>query len=110
MTGKSYFHRGGYTPLLGDTIPEHFAAIVARFPEQEAVVGLPQQRRLSYRGLARATDELARGLFCAADRCAGHGLRLGQAAGHLGQGRQCWRATAAGLLQGAGSDGSGCEY
>jgi fatty-acyl-CoA synthase len=62
MTRTSYYHRGGEPPLLGATIPEHFATIVERFPEQEAVVGLPQQRRLSYRALARATDELARGL------------------------------------------------
>ena len=43
MTGreKSYFHRGGDEPLLGATIPEHFADIVERFPEHEAVVSLP---------------------------------------------------------------------
>jgi len=62
MTMHSYHHRGGDTPLLGATIPEHFAAMVERFPEQEAVVALPQQRRLSYRAFARAVDELARGL------------------------------------------------
>jgi fatty-acyl-CoA synthase len=58
----SYHHRGGDVPLLGATIPEHFRSIVARFPDHEAVVSLPQQRRLSYRGLALAADELARGL------------------------------------------------
>jgi fatty-acyl-CoA synthase len=58
----SYRHRGGETALLGATIPQHFAAIVARFPEREAVVALPQQRRLSYRALAAAVDELARGI------------------------------------------------
>jgi len=59
----SYHHRGGQVPLLGETIPEHLRRITQQFPEQEAVVGLPQQRRLSYRGLALATDELARGLL-----------------------------------------------
>ena len=59
---KSYFHRGTTTPLLGETIPEHFAGIAARFADREAVVCLSQQRRLTYGELARAIDELARGL------------------------------------------------
>jgi len=60
---QSYRHRGGEPPLLGSTIPQHFAAIARRFPEQEAVVSLPQQRRLSYRQFAAETDRLARGLL-----------------------------------------------
>ena len=59
----SYFHRGGETPLLGQTIPEFFLSIVKQFPEQEAVVSLPQQRRLTYKAFSEATDELARGLL-----------------------------------------------
>ncbi len=59
---KSYCHRGGSEPLLGATIPEHFLQVVARFPEREAVVSLPQGRRLSYSGLSSAIDQLARGL------------------------------------------------
>ncbi len=59
----SYCHRGGDMPLLGVTIPEHFARIVERFPERGAVVGVPQGRRLSYLQLAAAVDELARGLL-----------------------------------------------
>ena len=59
----SYFHRGGNEPLLGATIPEHFAAVADRFPGQEAVVSLPQQRRLTYRELALQVDRLARGLL-----------------------------------------------
>ncbi len=59
----SYFHRGGNEPLLGATIPEHFAAVANRFPGQEAVVSLPQQRRLTYRELALEVDRLARGLL-----------------------------------------------
>ena len=43
---KSYFHRGGETPLLGSTIPEHFAAIAAKFPDNEAVVCSCQNRGL----------------------------------------------------------------
>ncbi|MGD8743478.1 MAG: AMP-binding protein, partial [Granulosicoccaceae bacterium] len=62
-TNKSYFHRGGDEPLLGATIPEHFAAIAQRFPEHEAVVSIPQGRRLTYAQFAEAVDELARGLL-----------------------------------------------
>jgi len=61
--GRSYCHRGGDEPLLGETIPEHFAAIASRFADREAVVSLPQQRRLSYAELAAAVDRVARGLL-----------------------------------------------
>ena len=63
MTGreKSYFHRGGDEPLLGATIAEHFADIVERFPEHEAVVSLPQQKRLNHQEFSESVDELARG-------------------------------------------------
>lgn len=59
---KSYCHRGGDEPLLGATIPEHFARVAARVRSREAVVGLPQQRRLTYAALAEAVDQVARGL------------------------------------------------
>ncbi len=62
-TAKSYFHRGGDVPLLGATIPDHFADIVSRFPDHEAVVSLPQNKRLTYKQLSAAIDELARGLL-----------------------------------------------
>jgi fatty-acyl-CoA synthase len=61
--GKSYFHRGGIEPLLGATIPEHFATITARFPDSEAVVSVIQQRRLTYAELSGQADRLARGLL-----------------------------------------------
>ena len=60
---QSYFHRGGDSPLLGHTIPEHFADIVSSFPGHEAVVSIPQNRRLTYLELSRDIDELARGLL-----------------------------------------------
>ena len=60
---KSYFHRGGDEPLLGLTIPEQFSQIVRRFPEHEAVVSLPQDRRLTYKQLSEEVDQLARGLL-----------------------------------------------
>lgn len=60
---KSYFHRGGDEPLTGATIPEHFAQIVERYPDHEAIVSIPQNKRLSYRQLADQIDNLARGLL-----------------------------------------------
>lgn len=60
---RSYFHRGGDEPLLGLTIPEHFADIVERFPEREAVASIPQGRRLTYREFSGRIDQLARGLL-----------------------------------------------
>jgi fatty-acyl-CoA synthase len=59
----SYLHRGGDIPLTGLTIPEHYRSIAIQFPEQEAVVSLPQQRRLTYQDFSTTTDELARGLM-----------------------------------------------
>ena len=55
----SYCHRGGEPALLGATIPEHFTAIAERFPQQEAVVSVPQKRRLTYHALSQAVDRLA---------------------------------------------------
>jgi len=60
---RSYFHRGGERPLLGVTIGEHFADIVSRYPEHEAVVSCPQDRRLTYRQLEMEVQTLARGLL-----------------------------------------------
>jgi len=60
---NSYFHRGGDTALLGVTIAEHFASIVKQFPHSEAVVSMPQGRRLTYAQFADAVDPLARGLL-----------------------------------------------
>ena len=74
MTGKSYCHRGGDTPLLGETIPEHFAGVVKQFPNNEAVVSIPQNRRLTYRELAEEADRVAKGLLALGF---GKGDRLG---------------------------------
>ena len=60
---KSYCHRGGEDPLLGETIPEHFANIVSRFPQQQAVASLPQHQTLTYQDFSDRIDELARGLI-----------------------------------------------
>jgi len=60
---RSYFHRGGAEPLLGSTIPEHFLSVVERYREREAVVFVPQDRRLTYGVLKEAVDQVARGLL-----------------------------------------------
>ena len=60
---KSYCHRGGDEPLLGSTIAEHFSDVAMRFSDREAVVSLPQQRRLSYSAFSDAVDQLAKGLL-----------------------------------------------
>ncbi len=69
---KSYFHRGGEEPLLGATIPEHFARIVNRFADREAIVSRHQGRRLSYGELSWEIDRAARALlaagFCKGER------------------------------------------
>jgi len=62
-TRHSYCHRGGDTPLLGTTIAEHFASVVAQFPDNDAVVSMPQGRRLTYAEFAEAVELLARGLL-----------------------------------------------
>ncbi len=59
----SYYRTNGDIPLLRQTIPAHFSAVARKWPENEAVVSLPQSRRLSYAALAEAVDQLARGLL-----------------------------------------------
>jgi len=71
---RSYFHRGGAVPLLGATLPGHFAAIVERFPHREAVVSRHQHRRLTYAQLKEEVDRLARALLAAGF---GKGDRIG---------------------------------
>jgi len=60
---RSYYHRGGETPLLGLTIPEHFSRVVQAYPDRDAIVCLHQGRRLSYRQLQQHVDALARGIL-----------------------------------------------
>ena len=59
----AYVHRGGETPLIGATIGRYFQEIVARYPEHEAVVCIPQQVRLSYAALQEQVRRLAKALL-----------------------------------------------
>ena len=65
MPSLSYCHRGGEHALLGATIPAHIDSIVAQYPDHDAVVSVPQGRRLSYAELSAAVDPLARMLVTA---------------------------------------------
>jgi fatty-acyl-CoA synthase len=60
---RAYFHRGGTDPLRGETLDEHLRTVVARFPDREAVVSLPQGLRRTYAELDRDVERLARGLI-----------------------------------------------
>ncbi|MEN8198952.1 MAG: fatty acid CoA ligase family protein [Thermodesulfobacteriota bacterium] len=62
-TRKSYYRSKGDIPLLNTTIHAHFQLICERYPAQQAVVSLPQERELCYRELAGEIDGLAMGLL-----------------------------------------------
>ena len=59
----SYVHRGGPKPLLGRTIDEHLKTVIERFPDHDAVVSIPQDRRLTYRRLDAEVERVARALI-----------------------------------------------
>lgn len=63
MEKLSYFHRGGDTPLEWATIPVHVRNVAERFPDNEAIVSIHQNRRLTYAQLMQQTDALAKGLL-----------------------------------------------
>ena len=60
---RSYFHRGGRRPLLGDTVPQYFARTVASFGDSEAVVSVHQGTRLTYSELDERVAQTARALL-----------------------------------------------
>lgn len=59
----SYFRREGDVPLLECCIAQYFRMIADRFSEREAVVCIPQKRRLTYKQLSQEVDLVARGLL-----------------------------------------------
>jgi len=63
MSAVSYASGASDVPLLGETIGAHFDRIAATYPDNEAVVSLHQDSRLTYRELRAATDVFARGLI-----------------------------------------------
>jgi fatty-acyl-CoA synthase len=70
----SYASGTATVPLIGETIDANLRRAVERFGDRDAVVDVPSGRRLSYRDVDAAVDELARGLLA---RGIGAGERVG---------------------------------
>jgi fatty-acyl-CoA synthase len=74
MALSSYAHGASPVPLLGETIGDNLDRIARRFPGNDAVVSVHQNRRLTYAEFAAETDRLAKA-FAAAG--VAHGERVG---------------------------------
>jgi fatty-acyl-CoA synthase len=74
MSAPSYSHGTSDTPLLGDTIGDHFERTAARFADRPALVSRQQDVRLTYAQLDAAVDAAAAGLLRA-------GIRAGDRVG-----------------------------
>ncbi len=59
----SYVAAGGETPLIELPIPDYLRLVADRYPENEAVVSIPQGVRLTYSELFEQVDRLAEGLL-----------------------------------------------
>jgi fatty-acyl-CoA synthase len=59
---RSYVHGASDIPLLGDTIGEHFDAVVGRWPDRQALIVRHQNIRWTYRELKERVDAFAAGL------------------------------------------------
>ena len=65
MALPSYAHGASPVPLLGETIGDNLDRIASRFPDNDAVVSVHQNRRLTYREFAAQTDRLAKAFLAA---------------------------------------------
>jgi fatty-acyl-CoA synthase len=74
MALSSYAHGASPVPLLGETIGDNLDRIARRFPGNDAVVSVHQDRRLTYAELAAETDRLAKAFVAAGVQ---HGERVG---------------------------------
>jgi fatty-acyl-CoA synthase len=74
MGRPSYSSGASEKPLIGETIGAHVDRIASAHPENEAIVSVHQDVRLTYRELRETTDECARGLMALGVR---HGDRVG---------------------------------
>ena len=59
----SYIHRGGETPLLGATIWSFFQKTAAAVLQEEALVSIPQGKRLTYAEFQEEVTKLAKALI-----------------------------------------------
>ncbi|MDJ0842530.1 MAG: AMP-binding protein [Acidobacteriota bacterium] len=60
---KSYRHLGGSNPLIGQPIHEYLTGPARQYADHEALVSLPQAKRLTYAELFREVEDLAKGLL-----------------------------------------------
>jgi fatty-acyl-CoA synthase len=74
MALPSYAHGASPVPLLGETIGDNLDRIARRFPGNDAVVSVHQNRRLTYAQFAAETDRLAKAFLAAGVE---HGERVG---------------------------------
>ncbi|HYW53638.1 MAG TPA: AMP-binding protein [Dongiaceae bacterium] len=74
MALPSYAHGASPVPLLGETIGDNLDRIARRFPGNDAVVSVHQNRRLTYAHFAAETDRLAKAFLAAGVE---HGERVG---------------------------------
>ena len=74
MALSSYAHGASPVPLLGETIGDNLDRVARRFPGNDAVVSVHQNRRLTYAEFAAETDRLAKAFVAAGVE---HGERVG---------------------------------
>ena len=74
MALPSYAHGASPAPLLGETIGDNLDRIAGRFPDNDAVVSVHQNRRLTYARFVAETDRLAKAFVAAGVE---HGERVG---------------------------------
>ena len=60
---RAYSSGTGSIPLSGQTISENLRSTVARYPNQEAIVSIHQNRRLTYAEFDSEVDEVARAIL-----------------------------------------------
>ncbi len=63
MAGHSYAFRGSEKPLIGKTIGEMFKEIAHKYPDNDAVISIHQNRRYTYRQLEQEVDRTAKGFI-----------------------------------------------
>ena len=74
MALSSYAHGASPVPLLGETIGDNLDRVARRFPGNDAVVSVHQNRRLTYAEFAAETDRLAKAFVASSVE---HGERVG---------------------------------
>ena len=60
---QSYVHLGGDPPLLGCTLDDALRDVISQFPDHDAIVAIPQERRLTYVSFNESIDQLSRALL-----------------------------------------------